>query len=191
MTNVENKQVGGTPAQTQPSQPGIESKMNPLPTQPYEYSGSDKLKGKVAIITGGDSGIGRAVAIAYAKEGANLVINYLEKEQSDAEETKQLVEKEGVQAILVEGDIGDYETSKKLVKTALDHFQQINIVVNNAAVQYPVDSFLDITVEQWDKTFRTNLDGIFIYAKKLFRIWGREILLYVRHRSMPTEAIRF
>lgn len=166
MTNVENKQVGGTPAQTQPSQPGIESKMNPLPTQPYEYSGSDKLKGKVAIITGGDSGIGRAVAIAYAKEGANLVINYLEKEQSDAEETKQLVEKEGVQAVLVEGDIGDYETSKKLVKTALDHFQQINIVVNNAAVQYPVDSFLDITVEQWDKTFRTNLDGIFYLCKE-------------------------
>ena len=166
MTNVENKQVGGTPAQTQPSQPGIESKMNPLPTQPYEYSGSDKLKGKVAIITGGDSGIGRAVAIAYAKEGANLVINYLEKEQSDAEETKQLVEKEGVQAVLVEGDIGDYETSKKLVKTALDHFQQINIVVNNAAVQYPVDSFLDITVEQWDKTFRTNMDGIFYLCKE-------------------------
>lgn len=166
MTNVENKQVGGTPAQTQPSQPGIESKMNPLPTQPYEYSGSDKLKGKVAIITGGDSGIGRAVAIAYAKEGANLVINYLEKEQSDAEETKQLVEKEGVQAVLVEGDIRDYETSKKLVKTALDHFQQINIVVNNAAVQYPVDSFLDITVEQWDKTFRTNLDGIFYLCKE-------------------------
>ncbi|MEK4079491.1 SDR family oxidoreductase [Solibacillus sp. FSL K6-1126] len=166
MTNVENKQVGGTPAQTQPSQPGIESKMNPLSTQPYEYSGSDKLKGKVAIITGGDSGIGRAVAIAYAKEGANLVINYLEKEQSDAEETKQLVEKEGVQAVLVEGDIGDYETSKKLVKTALDHFQQINIVVNNAAVQYPVDSFLDITVEQWDKTFRTNLDGIFYLCKE-------------------------
>ncbi|MCM3722025.1 SDR family oxidoreductase [Solibacillus isronensis] len=166
MTNVENKQVGGTPAQTQPSQPGIESKMNPLPTQPYEYTGSDKLKGKVAIITGGDSGIGRAVAIAYAKEGANLVINYLEKEQSDAEETKQLVEKEGVQAVLVEGDIGDYETSKKLVKTALDHFQQINIVVNNAAVQYPVDSFLDITVEQWDKTFRTNMDGIFYLCKE-------------------------
>ncbi|MFS0874733.1 SDR family oxidoreductase [Solibacillus isronensis] len=166
MTNVENKQVGGTPAQTQPSQPGIESKMNPLPTQPYEYTGSGKLKGKVAIITGGDSGIGRAVAIAYAKEGANLVINYLEKEQSDAEETKQLVEKEGVQAVLVEGDIGDYETSKKLVKTALDHFQQINIVVNNAAVQYPVDSFLDITVEQWDKTFRTNMDGIFYLCKE-------------------------
>ncbi|MER2121173.1 MAG: SDR family oxidoreductase [Solibacillus sp.] len=166
MTNVENKQVGGTPAQTQPSQPGIESKMNPLPTQPYDYTGSGKLKGKVAIITGGDSGIGRAVAIAYAKEGANLVINYLEEEQSDAEETKQLVEKEGVQAVLVEGDIGNYETSKKLVKTALDHFKQINIVVNNAAVQYPVDSFLDITVEQWEKTFRTNMDGIFYLCKE-------------------------
>lgn len=166
MTNVENKQVGGTPAQTQPSQPGIESKMNPLPTQPYDYTGSNKLKGKVAIITGGDSGIGRAVAVAYAKEGANLVINYLEKEQSDAEETKRIVEKEGIKAILVEGDIAVYETSKKLVQSAMDEFGQINIVVNNAAVQYPVDSFLDITVEQWDKTFRTNIDSMFYLSKE-------------------------
>ncbi|WP_336046492.1 SDR family oxidoreductase [Solibacillus ferritrahens] len=151
----------------------MESEMNPLPTQPYDYIGSNKLKGKVAIITGGDSGIGRAVAVAYAKEGANLVINYLEKEQSDAEDTKRIVEKEGIKAILVEGDIADYETSKKLVQSAIDHFGQINIVVNNAAVQYPVDSFLDITVEQWDKTFRTNIDSMFYLSKEVLPHLGQ------------------
>lgn len=165
MTNVENKQVGGTPPQQQEKQPGIESKMNPLPTQPKEYAGSGKLKDRVAIITGGDSGIGRAVAIAYAKEGANLVISYLSEEQSDAEETKRLVEEAGAKAVLAPGDISEPGTSDMIVKTALDTFNKIDILVNNAAVQYPVDHFVDITIEQWRKTFGINLDGIFYLTK--------------------------
>ncbi|WP_413367972.1 SDR family oxidoreductase [Lysinibacillus sp. 3P01SB] len=165
MTNVENKQVGGTPPQQQEKQPGIESKMKPLPTQPKEYAGSGKLKDRVAIITGGDSGIGRAVAIAYAKEGANLVISYLSEEQSDAEETKRLVEEAGAKAVLAPGDISEPGTSDMIVKTALDTFNKIDILVNNAAVQYPVDHFVDITIEQWRKTFGINLDGIFYLTK--------------------------
>lgn len=165
MTNVEIKQVGGTPPQQQEKQPGIESKMNPLPTQPKEYVGSGKLKDRVAIITGGDSGIGRAVAIAYAKEGANLVISYLSEEQSDAEETKRLVEEAGAKAVLAPGDISEPGTSDMIVKTALDTFNKIDILVNNAAVQYPVDYFVDITIEQWRKTFGINMDGIFYLTK--------------------------
>lgn len=165
MTNVEIKQVGGTPPQQQEKQPGIESKMYPLPTQPKEYVGSGKLKDRVAIITGGDSGIGRAVAIAYAKEGANLVISYLSEEQSDAEETKRLVEEAGAKAVLAAGDISEPGTSDMIVKTALDTFNKIDILVNNAAVQYPVDHFVDITIEQWRKTFGINMDGIFYLTK--------------------------
>lgn len=165
MTNVEIKQVGGTPPQQQEKQPGIESKMNPLPTQPKEYVGSGKLKDRVAIITGGDSGIGRAVAIAYAKEGANLVISYLSEEQSDAEETKRLVEEAGAKAVLAPGDISEPGTSDMIVKAALDTFNKIDILVNNAAVQYPVDYFVDITIEQWRKTFGINMDGIFYLTK--------------------------
>lgn len=165
MTNVEIKQVGGTPPQQQEKQPGIESKMNPLPTQPKEYVGSGKLKDRVAIITGGDSGIGRAVAIAYAKEGANLVISYLSEEQSDAEETKRLVEEAGAKAVLAPGDISEPGTSDMIVKAALDTFNKIDILVNNAAVQYPVDHFVDITIEQWRKTFGINMDGIFYLTK--------------------------
>lgn len=92
--DINKQQQDGQPKQTQPSQPGIESKMDPLPIQPLNYRGSEKLKDRIALITGGDSGIGRAVAIAYAKEGANLVINYLEEEQEDAEETRRIVEDE-------------------------------------------------------------------------------------------------
>ncbi len=165
MEDITKKQVEGTPPQTQPDQPGIESEMNPLPTQPYEYKGSGKLKDKVAIITGGDSGIGRAVAIAYAKEGANLVINYVAKEEQDAQETKRQVEEEGVKVELVEGNIAEPETSQRLVDKALEAFGKINIVVNNAAVQYPVDHFLEITNEQWRETFSINLDGIFYLCK--------------------------
>ena len=165
MTNVEDKQVGGTPPQQQDKQPGIESKMKPLPTQPREYVGSGKLKGRVAIITGGDSGIGRAVALAYAKEGANLVLNYLSEEHSDAEETKRLAEEAGAQVVLAPGDISEPGTSDMIVKTALDTFNQIDILVNNAAVQYPVEHFVDLTHEQWRKTFAINLDGIFYLSK--------------------------
>lgn len=164
MNDVTNKQVGGTPKQEQVKQPGIESKMNPLPTQPTEYVGSGRLKNRVAIITGGDSGIGRAVAIAYAKEGAHIVISYLD-EHNDAEETRKLVEAEGVKSLLIAGDVSDEAICQKIVDDTLEHFNQIDIVVNNAAVQYPVESLLDITTEQWHKTFRTNIDAIFYLTK--------------------------
>lgn len=172
MNHITNKQVVGPP-RTQPSQPGIEKEMIPKPTQPYEYNGSEKLKDKVAIITGGDSGIGRAIALAYAKEGANIVINHLSKEQEDAEETQRLIEQQGVGVLLVEGDIGEPQTSTHLVQQALNKFGNINIIVNNAAVQYPVDSFLDISYEQWHETFRINMDAIFYLCK--------EAIPYLKH----------
>ena len=164
MKDVTNKQVGGQPEQEQEKQPGIESEMKPLPTQPYEYVGSGKLKDRVAIITGGDSGIGRAVALAYAKEGAHIVVSYL-NEHNDAKETQKMIEAEGVRALLIAGDVSDEAICQKIVDDTLAVFDKIDIVVNNAAVQYPVDSLLDISTEQWHKTFRTNIDPVFFLTK--------------------------
>ncbi len=123
-------QKGSTPRQKQEKQPGIESKMNPLPHQPTDYKGSDKLKGKNALITGGDSGIGRAVAILYAKEGANVAISYLD-EHEDSEETKKLVEAEGSQCLLLPGDIKEESHCIDLVEKTVEAFGRINILVNN------------------------------------------------------------
>ncbi|MGX9132930.1 SDR family oxidoreductase [Rummeliibacillus sp. JY-2-4R] len=162
--DISKQQKGGQPAQTQSKQPGIESIMNPAPIQPFDYIGSNKLKDRVAIITGGDSGIGRAVAIAFAKEGANLVINYLE-EHEDANETKKLVEQESVTCLLIPGDVSKEETCKEIVDQTLKQFGKIDIVVSNAAVQYPVKNFTDITTEQWHKTFATNIDPAFYLSK--------------------------
>ncbi|MGG0656151.1 SDR family oxidoreductase [Rummeliibacillus pycnus] len=162
--NINEQQKGGQPAQTQEKQPGIESIMNPKPIQPIDYVGSGKLKNRVAIITGGDSGIGRAVAIAYAKEGAHVVINYLE-EHEDANETKKMVEQEKVKCLLIVGDISKEETSKKMVDQTIQEFGKIDIIVNNAAAQYPVKNFADITSEQWHKTFATNIDPAFYLSK--------------------------
>ena len=160
MTNVEDKQVGGTPPQQQDKQPGIESKMKPLPTQPREYVGSGKLKGRVAIITGGDSGIGRAVALAYAKEGANLVLNYLSEEHSDAEETKRLAEEAGAQVVLAPGDISEPGTSDMIVKTALDTFNQIDILVNNAGVGDHMQAAANVDDETWNRVMDINVTGV-------------------------------
>lgn len=162
--NIYEQQKNGQPGQTQPQQPGIESKMNPLPVQPKDYIGSGKLKNRVALITGGDSGIGRAVAIAYAKEGADVVVNYL-NEHDDAEETKRLIEAEGVRCVLLPADVSEEENCKKLVQKTLDEFGKIDILVNNAAVQYPTENIEDITAEQWDKTFRTNIYSVFYMSK--------------------------
>lgn len=162
--NIYEQQKNGQPGQTQPQQPGIESKMNPLPVQPKDYIGSGKLKNRVALITGGDSGIGRAVAIAYAKEGADVVVNYL-NEHDDAEETKRLIEAEGVRCVLLPADVSEEENCKNLVQKTLDEFGKIDILVNNAAVQYPTENIEDITAEQWDKTFRTNIYSVFYMSK--------------------------
>lgn len=162
--NIYEQQKEGQPGQTQSQQPGIESEMTPIPVQPIDYIGSGKLKERVALITGGDSGIGRAVAIAYAKEGAHVVVNYL-NEHSDAEETKALVEAEGVRCLLLPADVSEEENCKELVQKTIDEFGKLDILVNNAAVQYPTENIEDITAEQWDKTFRTNIHSVFYMSK--------------------------
>ncbi len=153
------------PPQHQENQPGIESEMTPLPISGgLKYRGSEKLKGKVALITGGDSGIGRSVAIFFAKEGADIAIVYL-NEDSDAQETKQLVEKEGQKCLTFAGDIGDETICKQAVQKTLDQFGQLDVLVNNAAEQHPQESIEDITAQQLERTFRTNIFGIFFMTK--------------------------
>jgi NAD(P)-dependent dehydrogenase (short-subunit alcohol dehydrogenase family) len=149
------------PPQHQDIHPGLEYIMNPRPI--YDdpcYKGSKKLDGKVAIITGGDSGIGRAVAVAFAKEGANLAIIYL-YERVDALETKEVVESYGGRCILIEGDLKDPSFSKTIVKETIFAYGKIDILVNNAAVQYTQDNLLDISIEQLYETFETNVFSYF------------------------------
>ncbi|WP_078413051.1 SDR family oxidoreductase [Priestia abyssalis] len=154
------------PAQEQDHQPGIEQEMRPLPkTNNADYEGSGKLQGRTAIITGGDSGIGRAVAIAYAKEGADVAIVYL-SESSDAQETKQLVEEQGVRCLLLEGDIGDESFCKQVVQETVEKLGGLDILVNNAGEQHPQESILDISTEQLEKTFRTNIFSMFHLTKE-------------------------
>ncbi|MBM7846181.1 MULTISPECIES: SDR family oxidoreductase [Herpetosiphon] len=163
MSNEEKKQQ--FPPQTQDQQPGIESEMQPKPkAQDRRYQGSDKLKDKVALITGGDSGIGRAVAIVYAKEGADVVINYL-NEHDDAQETKRLVEAEGRRCLLSAGDIGDEAYCQSLVEQTIAKFGQLDILINNAAEQHPQESITDISAEQLERTFRTNIFAMFYLTK--------------------------
>jgi NAD(P)-dependent dehydrogenase (short-subunit alcohol dehydrogenase family) len=153
------------PPQKQERQPGSEQKMEPRPKVEKEaHKGSDKLKGKVALITGGDSGIGRAVAVAFAIEGADCLISYLD-EHEDAKETARLVEEKGRRCLTHAGDIGQEETSRKIVEQAMKEFGSIDIVVNNAAVQFPQESITDITEEQLEKTFRTNIYAYFFLTK--------------------------
>ncbi|AIF42745.1 SDR family oxidoreductase [Virgibacillus sp. SK37] len=153
------------PAQQQSQQPGIESKMKPEPEYIREdYQGSEKLKNKVALITGGDSGIGRAVSVHFAKEGADVAIVYL-NEHEDAEETKRLVELEGRQCLLISGDLGDQSFCESAVTETLDKYKKIDVLVNNAAEQHPQGKFLDITSEQLEKTFRTNVFSMFYITK--------------------------
>lgn len=146
--------------------PGIESKINPRPE--YEaplYKGSGKLEGKVALITGGDSGIGRAVAVLYAREGASVAIVYLAQEQADAEETQRAVESEGRRALLIPGDVRDAEFCRKAVKETVREYGQLDILVNNAAFQQHQEKLDAVTDEQWDRTFKTNIYGYFYMAK--------------------------
>lgn len=153
------------PPQHQDRQPGIEPEMNPKPVSiDKQYKGSGKLKGKVAIITGGDSGIGKSVSIYFAKEGADVVVSYLD-ENEDAVNTKKLIEAEGQKCLLIRGDIGLEETGKNIVDQTIKEFGQIDILVNNAAEQHPQKSLLDITAEQLEKTFRTNIFSFFYLTK--------------------------
>jgi NAD(P)-dependent dehydrogenase (short-subunit alcohol dehydrogenase family) len=152
------------PAQQQYQQPGFQTEMQPQPQSEKLSVGGNKLKDKVAIITGGDSGIGRAVAIAFAKEGAHCVIVYL-NEESDAQETKRQVEEEDRQCLLVAGDIGEESFCQEVVDRTFGEFRRIDILVNNAAVQYPQNDILKISAEQLEKTFRTNIFSYFFMTK--------------------------
>lgn len=139
--------------------------MHPKPaSKGLFYQAASKLDGKVAIITGGDSGIGRAVAIIFAKEGADVVISYL-NEHDDAAETKRLVEAEGRQCELMPGDIGSSAYCSELVERAMTRFNRIDILVNNAAEQHPQESIEKITDEQLERTFRTNIFGMFYLVR--------------------------
>lgn len=146
--------------------PGIESEIEPRPHYKAPlYEGAGKLEGKIALITGGDSGIGRAVAVLYAREGADVSLVYLPEEQSDAEETRRAVEDEGGEALLIPGDVRSNKFCEEAVQQTVDHFGQLDILVNNAAYQNSVEDIDDLTFEQWDRTFSTNIYGYFYMVK--------------------------
>ncbi len=153
------------PAQHQ-KKPGLESKITPRPE--YEaplYKGCGKLHYKVALITGGDSGIGRAVAVLFAREGADIAIVYLPEEQSDAEETQRAVEREGRRALLISGDVRDADFCRRAVEQTVSFFGHLDLLVNNAAFQQHQKRLEDVTDEQWDRTFKTNIYGYFYMTK--------------------------
>jgi len=153
------------PPQHQERQPGIEAQMTPRPkAEDQQYRGSGKLQGRVAVITGADSGIGRAVAIMYAREGADVAVIYLNEHQ-DAEETKRLVEKEGRRCHLIAGDIGDESFCRQAVQQAVREFGKLDILVNNAGEQHPQESIEQVSAEQLERTFRTNIFAMFYMTK--------------------------
>ncbi len=153
------------PRQEQSQQPGREHLMKPRPrADDPGYRGSGKLKDKVALITGGDSGIGRAVALFFAREGADISIVYLE-EKKDAKETRRLVEKEGRRCLLLAGDIGSEKFCRRAVERTVSRLGGLNILVNNAAEQHPKESIEEISAKQLERTFRTNLFSFFYLTK--------------------------
>ena len=165
MPEQQEQQEGQFPPQQQDQRPGIESEMTPQPqAEDPKYRGSGKLSGKAALITGGDSGIGRAAAIMFAKEGADVSIVYL-NEHSDAEETKSQVEAEGRRCILIAGDIGQEAFCREAVQQTVSELGKLDILINNAAEQHPQESITDITEEQLERTFRTNIFAMFFLTK--------------------------
>ena len=153
------------PAQHQ-RKPGNESKLDPKPR--YEaplYVGAEKLKDKVALITGADSGIGRAVAVLFAREGADVAFTYLKEEKQDANETKRAVEAEGRRAYPMIGDVRDPDICRDFVEQTVEEFGKLDILVNNAAFQQHRESLEELTEEQWDQTFKTNIYGYFYMTK--------------------------
>ncbi|HBB88229.1 MAG TPA: short-chain dehydrogenase [Blastocatellia bacterium] len=153
------------PAQHQ-RKPGLESKLDPRPKYkaPY-YKGSGKLAGKVALITGGDSGIGRAVAVLFAREGADVAITHLPQEAGDARETLAAIEAEGREAIAISGDITRQKFPTSAVKKTVSKLGKLDILVNNAAYQQHQEGLEDLSDEQWDRTFKTNIYGYFRMTK--------------------------
>ncbi len=154
------------PKQPQPGNPGKSGPMNPPPDHGEEsYKGSGKLEGKKAVVTGGDSGIGRAVVIAFAREGADVLIAHLPEEEDDARESARWVEQAGRKAVLFAGDIAKRETCEALVKKAADAFGRIDILVNNAAFQMNHETMEEISDEEWCHTFDTNITAMFRIVK--------------------------
>jgi NAD(P)-dependent dehydrogenase (short-subunit alcohol dehydrogenase family) len=153
------------PGEQQSSRPGHESDMQQKPrVSSGNHRGSGKLEGKVALITGGDSGIGRAVAVAFAREGADIVISYLD-EHEDAKETIRLVEVEGKKCEAIAGDIGQEDLCRTLVESTLSTYGRLDVLVNNAAEQHPQKSLAGISAEQLERTFRTNIFSMFYLTK--------------------------
>ncbi|HSP22915.1 MAG TPA: SDR family oxidoreductase [Planococcus sp. (in: firmicutes)] len=162
---MEKHKIKNLPPQQQERQPGFESEMEPRPDFKENLAGkAHRLPDKTALVTGGDSGIGRAVSVAFAKEGADVAIMYLD-EHGDAEETKKLVEQEGRRCILIAGDIGDETFCQDSVRKVMDEFGKLDILVNNAAEQHVQESLKDISAEQLERTFRTNVFGMFHLTK--------------------------
>jgi NAD(P)-dependent dehydrogenase (short-subunit alcohol dehydrogenase family) len=160
-----NGAVKTKPAQKQHQRPGHEHQMSPRPqVSKHVYKAADKLKDKVALITGGDSGIGRAVAVAFAKEGADVAIVYL-NEHEDAKKTKHLVEAESRKCILISGDIGDEQFCRQAVDQTIEELGKLDILVNNAAEQHPQKDIRDISAYQLERTFRTNIFAQFFFVK--------------------------
>ena len=146
--------------------PGIEAKVEPRPKYDAPlYRGSEKLLDKVALITGGDSGIGRGVAVLYAREGADVAIVFLPEEKRDAQETAEVVEAEGRRCLLIPGDVTDAKFCREAVEKTVDEFGKLNILVNNAAFQQHQETIEELSEQQWEKTFRTNIFGYFYMAK--------------------------
>jgi NAD(P)-dependent dehydrogenase (short-subunit alcohol dehydrogenase family) len=156
------------------SQPGIEQEMTPEPdaTRP-QHQGSGKLAGKVAMITGGDSGIGRAVAVLFAREGADVAIGHLAEEDTDANETVKLVEAEGRRCLTLPGDVGDEAFCQEAVARTVRELGRLDVLVNNAAEQHTTESIAEISAEQLERTFRTNIFAMFFLTKAALPHLGR------------------
>ncbi|WP_172195501.1 SDR family oxidoreductase [Saccharibacillus qingshengii] len=160
-----NEQRPQSPPAQQLDGHGTESEMTPRPEYiSPTYKAAGKLEGMTAVISGADSGIGRAVAVHYAREGADVAVLYF-SEHEDAEETKRLIEAEGKQCLLIVGDLGDESFAQEAIKRTIDKFGKLDIVVNNAAEQHPQESLIDITADQLERTFRTNIFSMFFLTK--------------------------
>lgn len=173
----DRQQTNSRPESPMPEQeqdrPGIESKMEPRPQYlAPNYKGSGKLEGKTALITGGDSGIGRSVAVFYAREGADVSIVYLPEEEPDAKETADAVRAEGRKCLLINGDVSDPEFCRKAVERTVAELGKLDILVNNAAYQHHQKTIEDISDEQLDKTFRTNIFGYFYMVRAAMKHLG-------------------
>jgi len=147
------------------SQPGVERAMTPEPDPGPRHQGTGKLAGKVALISGGDSGIGRAVAVLFAREGADVAIGHLDEEDADANETVKLVEAEGRRCLTLPGDVGDEGFCREAVERTVRELGRLDVLVNNAAEQHLAESITDISAEQLERTFRTNIFAMFFLTK--------------------------